>query len=134
MSAINWVNGLKSGIAKLLDRICIQNPPKLGLQFKKTGIDNGLEELPLLEEQALFPKIRIETIHKVKGESIEGVLVIGSKGFFDSVANDVIAGNDTEDRRLCYVAATRAKHLLVLAPPKGHLDKFGSFWTERGFA
>ena len=96
-------------------------------------MNENQKELPLFEEQALFPTIRIETIHKVKGESIDGVLVIGSKKYFDGVVKDVIAGNDTEDRRLGYVAMTRAKHLLVVAPPKDHLDKYESFWRDRGF-
>jgi superfamily I DNA/RNA helicase len=134
LSASIWVNKLKDGMAKLLNGIGVRNPLQLGQQFTKRGINNSQSELPLFEEQVVFPTLRIETIHKVNGESIDGVLVIGSKRFCDGVVGDVIAGNDTEGRRLCYVAATRAKHLLVVAPPTGHLDRYGSFWAERGFA
>ena len=133
LNASNWVNQLKDGRTKLLIEIGVKNPPQLGQQFRKTGITDDQKELPLFEEQALFPTIRIETIHKVKGESIDGVLVIGSKRFFDGVAKDVIAGNDTEDRRLAYVGMTRARDLLVVAPPKNHVDTYKSFWKDRGF-
>jgi superfamily I DNA/RNA helicase len=133
LNASNWVNKLKDGITRLLNRIGVKNPPQLGQQFRKTGINDEQKELPLFEEQALFPIIRIETIHKVKGESIDGVLVIGSKRFFDGVVKNVTAKNDTEDCRLAYVAMTRAKYLLVVAPPKSHVDAHKSFWKDRGF-
>ena len=133
LNASDWVNQLKDSITKLLTRIGVKDLPQLGQQFRKTGINDDQKELPLFEEQVLFPTIGIETIHKVKGQSIDGVLVIGSKRFFDGVVKDVLAGNDTENRRLAYVAMTRAKDLLVVAPPKNHVDANIAFWKDRGF-
>jgi superfamily I DNA/RNA helicase len=77
--------------------------------------------------------LRTDTIHKVKGEGVDAVLVVGSEDFFDDVVNSVEANEDTEQRRLCYVAMTRAKHLLVVATPIAHYLKRKNFWAARHF-
>ena len=41
--------------------------------------------------------------------------------------------DNTEDRRLAYVAMTRARHLLVVGLPKGHYDNHLKTWLEWGF-
>ena len=45
----------------------------------------------------------------------------------------VRSGDNTEDRRLAYVAMTRARHLLVVGLPKGHYHKHSETWVEWGF-
>ena len=77
--------------------------------------------------------MRQDTIHQVKGESIDAVLVIGSTKFWNSVMAAVRNGDNTEDRRLAYVAMTRARHLLVVGLPKRHYDKHLKTWVEWGF-
>ena len=83
--------------------------------------------------QALFPPIRQETIHQVKGQNIDAVLVLGSTKFWNSVVDSVINGENSEDRRLAYVAMTRARHLLVVALPASHVDKHAEKWAAWGF-
>lgn len=90
-------------------------------------------KLPLFEAKSLFPQIRQETIHKVKGESIDAVLVLGSTKFWNSVIDAVISEKSTEDRRLAYVAMTRARHLLVVGLPASHFDKHADKWKDWGF-
>ena len=90
-------------------------------------------ELPLFTAQALFPPIRQETIHQVKGESIDGVLVLGSTKFFNTVVDSVSNGVSSEERRVAYVAMTRARHLLVVGLPAAHFDKHSNKWTRWGF-
>ena len=87
----------------------------------------------MFEEQKLFPNIRHETIHQVKGESIGAVLVIGSAKFWNSVVEAVVSGTNNEDRRLAYVAMTRARDLLVLSVPSNHFDKHIDRWRAWGF-
>jgi superfamily I DNA/RNA helicase len=86
-----------------------------------------------LDEQKLFPDIRHETIPHVNGESIGAVLVIGSAKFWNSVVSAVESGVNNEDRRLAYVAMTRAKDLLVLSLPSNHYDKRLQQWRGWGF-
>jgi superfamily I DNA/RNA helicase len=110
--------------------------PNLNLRIKKTGLDDNQMKLPLFEAETLFPAIRQETIHQVKGESIDGVLVIGSSKFWNSVVSAIAKGTisaESEDRRLAYMAMTRARHLLIVALPASHYDKHFGQWKAWGF-
>jgi superfamily I DNA/RNA helicase len=69
----------------------------------------------------------------VKGESIGAVLVIGSFRFWNSVLAAVLKRDNNEDRRLAYVAMTRAKDLLAISVPKEHFDKHVGRWRSWGF-
>jgi superfamily I DNA/RNA helicase len=60
-------------------------------------------------------RIRVSTVHKVKGESIGAVLYVTNT----QALNSLLKGPETEEGRIGYVAATRAADLLVLAIPKG---------------
>lgn len=57
--------------------------------------------------------IRIETVHQVKGESLDAVLYIANKANVQAL----IDGVGTEDGRIGYVAVTRARDLFWLAVP-----------------
>jgi superfamily I DNA/RNA helicase len=133
-SGIVWIDKLKTNLALLLPELGIANIPKLGHKIRKTGLDKRQLALPLFQSQALFPSIRQETIHQVKGESIDAVLVLGSTKFFNSVVAAIEAGENTEERRLAYVAMTRARHALVVGLPAAHFDKHAGKWTSWGFA
>ena len=133
LSGSEWISRLRVSLAKLIAKLGINNAPNLNLKIKKTGLDNDQLNLPMFEAQALFPLIRQETIHQVKGESIDAVLVLGSTKFWNSVVESVVNGENTEDRRLAYVAMTRARHLLVVALPASHFDKHADKWTSWGF-
>lgn len=43
-----------------------------------------------------------------------------------------IENKNIEDRRLTYVAMTRARHLLVIGLPAKHFDKYAETWTNWG--
>lgn len=132
-SGAAWVDKLKVNLAPLLKSLGITNIPKLGQKIRKTGLDQQQLALPLFQPETLFPPIRQETIHKVKGESIDAVLVLGSPKFFNSVVSAIEAGENTEERRLAYVAMTRARHSLVLGLPSSHYDKNAAKWVSWGF-
>jgi superfamily I DNA/RNA helicase len=133
LSGSEWISRLRENLGKLLAELAIINPPNLNLKIKKTGLDDDQLKLPLFEVQALFPPIRQETIHQVKGESIDGVLVLGSTRFWNSVVDSVAKGENSEDRRLAYVAMTRARHLLLVGLPASHFDKHVEEWVRWGF-
>ncbi len=132
-SATAWIDKLKANLAPLLSNLGIKNIPKLGQKIRRTGLDQQQLALPLFEPQTLFPPIRQATIHQVKGESIDAVLVLGSTKFFNSVVSAMERGENTEDRRLAYVAMTRARHTLMLGLPSSHFDKHADKWVSWGF-
>lgn len=132
-SGIAWIDKLKANLASLLHNLGIRNIPKLGQKIRKTGLDQHQLALPLFQPQTLFPLIRQETIHQVKGESIDAVLVLGSTRFFNSVVSAIEGGENTEDRRLAYVAMTRARHALLVGLPASHFDNHAAKWVSWGF-
>ena len=128
-----WIPSMRTQLASLIEEIGLQCDAKLGQHIKATGLSAAQKALPLFESVPEFPEVRQDTIHQVKGESIDAVLVIGSTKFWNSVMAAVQSGDNTEDRRLAYVAMTRARHLLVVGLPKGHYDKHSKTWVEWGF-
>ena len=128
-----WIPTIRQQLKELIEGIGLRCDAKLGHHIKTTGLSTAQKALPLFEPVREFPKVRYDTIHQVKGESIDAVLVIGSTRFWNSVVAAERRGDSTEDRRLAYVAMTRARHLLVVGLPKGHYDKHSETWVEWGF-
>lgn len=128
-----WLEKVKTHFAALLSEVGINTKAKMGLHFKRTGLTDEQMTLPLHTGNKNIAVLRTDTIHKVKGEGIDAVLVVGSEDFFNDVVKSVESNEDTEQRRLCYVAMTRAKHLLVVATPNGHYTKNKQFWVSRNF-
>jgi len=133
LSGSEWISQLRANLGKLIAALGVNNAPNLNQKIKKTGLNDDQLNLPMFEVQPLFPPIRQETIHQVKGESIDAVLVLGSTKFWNSVVDSVVNKDNSEDRRLAYVAMTRARHLLVVALPASHFDKHADKWAAWGF-
>jgi superfamily I DNA/RNA helicase len=129
----DWVDQLKANLSGVLKELKIKNLPKLGQKIRRTGLNRAQLALPLFRQQTLFPPVRHDTIHQVKGESIDGVLLLGSTKFFNSVVNAIDAGQNTEERRLAYVAMTRARHALLVGLPASHFDNHAKKWINWGF-
>jgi hypothetical protein len=128
-----WIATVKDRLTTLIAAIKAPPVANLGSRIHRRGLKAKQFTLPLFEEQKLFPSIRHDTIHQVKGESIDAVLVIGSTKFWNSVVTAVTTGVNNEDRRLAYVAMTRAKHLVVLCLPSKHYDIHFQHWRGWGF-
>jgi superfamily I DNA/RNA helicase len=128
-----WVATMKDRLIALTRELGAPPVENLGMKIRTHGLDQEQLLLPLFEEQKLFPNIRHETIHQVKGESIGAVLVIGGVTFWNSVIKAIGAEENNEDRRLAYVAMTRAKDLVMLSTPAGHFDKHVPQWKGWDF-
>ncbi|MBD8564329.1 ATP-dependent helicase [Oxalobacteraceae sp. CFBP 8763] len=72
--------------------------------------------------------LRIDTVHKAKGESLDAVLYITLKEHAQALLNGV----DTEVGRIGYVAATRARDLLWVAVPHSSLKELRPALLARG--
>lgn len=133
MNGEAWIATVRDRLSGLIADLGGSPVTNLSSRIHRRGLASNQFTLPLFEEQKLFPSIRQDTIHQVKGESIDAVLVIGSTKFWNSVVNSVTTGVNSEDRRLAYVAMTRAKHLLVLCLPSKHYDAHIERWRAWGF-
>lgn len=74
-------------------------------------------------------RIRVDTVHQVKGESLDAVLYITTKEH----AAALLAGVNSEVGRIGYVAVTRARNLLWVAIPANSLAELKPALLARGF-
>jgi predicted regulator of Ras-like GTPase activity (Roadblock/LC7/MglB family) len=74
-------------------------------------------------------RIRVDTVHQVKGESLDAVLYLANKEH----ASALLAGVGSELGRIGYVAVTRARDLLWLGVPANALSELQSALLARGF-
>jgi superfamily I DNA/RNA helicase len=74
-------------------------------------------------------RIRVDTVHQAKGESLDAVLYLATREH----VNALLAGVDTEVGRIGYVAVTRARNLLWLGVPANALEELQPALLAHGF-
>lgn len=73
--------------------------------------------------------LRVETVHQVKGESIDAVMYVAKKANIKAL----LSGTGDEEGRIGYVAITRAKNLFWLAVPQSCLKELKANLINAGF-
>lgn len=102
----------------------------LGNKLAKRGLPNApLTTAADLAVNDDAPRIRVDTVHQAKGESLDAVLYLANREH----ATTLLAGVDTEVGRIGYVAVTRARNLLWLGVPANALEELRPVLLERGF-
>ena len=74
-------------------------------------------------------RIRVDTVHQAKGESLDAVLYLAHKVHVCAM----LAGVDSELGRIGYVAATRARNLFWLGVPSNALKQLRPALLACGF-
>ncbi len=102
----------------------------LGNKLARRGLPNA----PLIAATDLaandgVPRIRVDTVHQAKGESLDAVLYLANREH----ANAMLAGVNSEVGRIGYVAATRARNLLWLGVPANALAELRPALLACGF-
>lgn len=128
-----WHPLLVPRVKTLLDRLQKQfglvPVENVGNKLKKTELLNQpLQPAADLatEQQSI---LRVDTVHKVKGESLDALLYLAEKDHVEAL----LRGVDTELGRIGYVAATRARNLLWLAIPSAALSALRPALVAKGF-
>ncbi|MDQ7279656.1 ATP-dependent helicase [Stenotrophomonas sp. Sm6012] len=101
----------------------------LGARLSKRSLPNSPLMTPpdLGADQPL--RVKINTVHQVKGESLDAVLYMATKPHVSALLD----GGSTEDGRIGYVAVTRARDLLWLAVPATALKSLRADLQAKGF-
>ncbi|HCI1763032.1 TPA: ATP-dependent helicase [Pseudomonas aeruginosa] len=123
VAAKEWHASLLERVRNLLDRVQAEfgfaTVDNLGRRLAK----RGLPETPLALAEDLAAergvKIRVDTVHQVKGESIDAVLYVATKEHILAM----LGGVGTELGRIGYVAITRARNLLWIGVPANALKE-----------
>jgi superfamily I DNA/RNA helicase len=112
-------------IGKWIDdanKIFKDNSINIVLKIKKSKGHISFDQLFGLDNKSITESdYRIGTIHSVKGETFEAVLVIlkkkGLGSFYKTMLKNNISISDDEELRIVYVGITRPRQLLLLAVP-----------------
>src|SRR5699024_10828146 len=93
------VTNVRTLIAEIDKKFGLKPVATLGNKLAKKGLEDvALTGAMANEKQG--PGIRVETVHQVKGESIDAVLYVAKKPNIEAL----LAGTDTEEGRIGYVA------------------------------
>jgi hypothetical protein len=97
-----------------LDGNAFKAPPR-------EGDKNVSDTLPWFSGERQESNLRITTIHSVKGETLDAILLVSAltvRGTQDGYWTQWLADPTFEVARLAYVASSSPKHLLAWAIPK----------------
>lgn len=119
----------KALLAVLQHKFGLATADNLGNKLAKKGLPNA----PLMVAGDLAAaqeaSVRVDTVHQVKGESLDAVLYLAAKEHIVAL----LAGVNTEVGRIGYVAVTRARDLLWLAVPANALAELRPALLASGF-
>jgi hypothetical protein len=113
-----WHPKLVQRVKGLLERLKqdhqLDSQDNINMRLKKTGLPNS----PLIEtgteKMVIDAALRVETIHGVKGESLDAVLYLADRDHVKAM----VGGTGSELGRIGYVALTRARDLFWLGITK----------------
>lgn len=120
---------IKVLLANLDKTFGLKHTDNLGHKLSKKALPN----VPLASGDDLADSdataLRVDTVHKAKGESLAAVLYMTTKEH----AHALLDGVGTEVGRIGYVAVTRARDLLWLAIPHSSLNELRPILHAKGF-
>lgn len=126
---VQLLSRIKALLVNLETKFGLKQVANLGNKLSKKALPN----VPLASAEDLVDSdataLRIDTVHKVKGESLDAVLYMATKEH----AQALLGGVSTEVGRVGYVAATRARDLLWVAVPHNSLKDLRPQFLARGF-
>lgn len=120
---------IKVLLASLESKFGLKPTDNIGRKLSKKALPSA----PLASAEDLaysdVTTLRVDTVHKAKGESLDSVLYVTLKEH----AQALLDGVSTEVGRIGYVAATRARDLLWVAVPHSALKDLGPMLLAKGF-
>jgi hypothetical protein len=130
---LEWHPKLLMNMKALLERLKqdhqLPSQDNLNMRLKKTGLPAKALFDANTERAVIDAALRVETIHGVKGESLDAVLYLADKEHVKALVN----GTGTELGRIGYVALTRARNLFWLGILKADADTYCSALTGHTF-
>ena len=132
LSAVEWVSILRESVSNLFEELGI-TAKNINRRITSSGIAQSAKSSPIASSDNSRTTMRISTIHKVKGETVDALLLVANAKLVDSLSRYLKDKRSTEEVRLAYVAMTRPQHTLVVALPNKKYEKLHSEWLDIGF-
>ena len=129
-----WLSSLRSNLETFLPMFTEHSNLQLDENWRRSIRSNNLPDGCLYQSYSrpncITSNIRIDTVHKAKGESLDSVLYAVTRSHLDAF----LEGTVSEEGRIGYVALTRARYLFVIAIPVACAKTHGSKLAELGIA
>lgn len=129
-----WLTSLKVNLGVFLPKFSELSGLQIKASWGRNVRSNDLPDGPLYaadtKPEIPTPSIRIDTVHKAKGESLDSVLYVVTKPHLEAF----LAGTGAEEGRIGYVALTRARDLFIIAIPASCLKTHGAKLAELNIA
>jgi superfamily I DNA/RNA helicase len=130
---LEWHPKLLITVKALLKRLeqdhQLASQDNLNMRLKKTGLPEKVLVDSNTERTVIDAALRVETIHGVKGESLDAVLYLADREHIQALVN----GTGTELGRIGYVALTRARDVFWLGILKADADTYRAALTGHTF-
>jgi len=113
--------GRRDNITELIQSL-VEYEKKSDAETTRTMIGSYLQEISLLsstDKDHAPHSVSLMTVHAAKGLEFDTVFIVGVNDGIFPARRSVDEGNLEEERRLAYVAITRAKSQLFVSYPKG---------------
>ena len=128
--AANIRNNLDTEFEKILDEenITIPSWVELEINFRapRGQAKNKINDTISLENNQNYSPVRITTIHKIKGETLDATMLVSSgdnRGNGGGYWENWLKEATHEHARFAYVASSRPRHLLIWAIPKKSVNE-----------
>jgi len=133
----NWAKDLKKALELIWNNSEYSHIDFAQLKSKiKAPPKKGDKPIPFINISNSIAKIKLTTIHDVKGETYHAVLLVSAPdktskgGHFE---HWIFPENEVNEwKRFAYVACSRPKHVLIIATPKLKVENLKKF-TDMGF-
>ncbi|WP_033365436.1 UvrD-helicase domain-containing protein [Bordetella sp. FB-8] len=101
----------------------------IGMKLAKKSLPNAPLAVAADLAAPSAARVRVDTVHQAKGESLDAVLYMANKEHVSAL----LGGVKSEVGRIGYVAVTRARNLLWLGVPSNALAELRQCLIEHGF-
>lgn len=124
-----WINRFKENLSSN------ENFPNISIEINDKYLNLKFDDLFSYEIVNNEYPYNLSTIHKVKGETFEAVLLILKKKtprrYYCTLLNNCEKTSNSEELRNVYVGITRPRKILVLAVPSADIDIWESYFSEK---
>jgi superfamily I DNA/RNA helicase len=126
----DWHEALRHAVEILLNQLALVSELKPAPNIGSRLSAKSLPSTPVSRiKDDSMGKIRVDTVHRAKGETLDAVLYVTTKLHLDGM----LAGTTTELGRIGYVAVTRPRDLLWVAVPAAIFEPSRAALEAAGF-
>ena len=129
-----WLADLQHAVSACFREMQVSVPDNINRKLTLRGLSDAEKAEPLSTQiEGHVESVRVCTIHQVKGETLESIMLVAEHRFITSALNNRENRNH-EDTRIAYVAMSRPTSLLVIALPERTYRDWIDRWIELGFS